>query len=323
MTHESQDACDVVARRARCSALSSRGCATPPPQRAGLDAHRAHHRDLRREPQLRQSVRAVPRRQRHRQRDAGAVHAGRPRRQAAAARCRRSGRARTPIPRFRSDLPNKPFRIDAPPINLPLSAPTRDLVHKFYQNQEQINGGRNDRFVAASDAGALAMGYYDGSTLPLWKWAQEYTLADNFFMGAFGGSYLNHFWLICACTPVDRERAGQPARAARRARLAEDAADVAGLGARRARRVPATATSRPTATRSTRRSRRTSRRACRRRRAAIRASPIRRKHTLPPQTQKTIGDTLSAKGISWAWYAGAWNAAVKDGMQPPDAPSAR
>ena len=49
------------------------------------------------------------------------------------------------------------------------------------------------------------MGYYDGSQLPMWKWAQEYTLADNFFMGAFGGSYLNHVWLICACTPVDRD----------------------------------------------------------------------------------------------------------------------
>ena len=57
------------------------------------------------------------------------------------------------------------------------------------------------------------MGYYDGSTLPMWKWAQEYTLADNFFMGAFGGSYLNHIWLICACTPVDRDApAGRCAR---------------------------------------------------------------------------------------------------------------
>ena len=43
------------------------------------------------------------------------------------------------------------------------------------------------------------------------------------------------------------------------------------------------------------------------------------KHALPPQTMRTIGDTLSAKGVSWAWYSGAWNAAVKDGMQPPTA----
>jgi phospholipase C len=37
---------------------------------------------------------------------------------------------------------------------------------------------------------------------------------------------------------------------------------------------------------------------------------------LPPQTSKTIGDTLSAKGISWAWYAGGWNAALADGRRP-------
>ena len=27
---------------------------------------------------------------------------------------------------------------------------------------------------------------------------------------------------------------------------------------------------------------------------------------------KTIGDTLSAKGISWAWFAGGWNEAIKN-----------
>src|SRR5205823_1737684 len=34
--------------------------------------------------------------------------------------------------------------------------------------------------------------------------------------------------------------------------------------------------------------------------------------TLPAQTQATIGDQLSAKGINWAWYAGAWSAALAD-----------
>ena len=38
---------------------------------------------------------------------------------------------------------------------------------------------------------------------------------------------------------------------------------------------------------------------------------------LPPQTARTIGDTLSAKGVSWAWYAGGWNAALADGTRPP------
>jgi acid phosphatase len=32
--------------------------------------------------------------------------------------------------------------------------------------------------------------------------------------------------------------------------------------------------------------------------------------TLPPQTYDTIGDLLSRKGVSWAWYGGAWQAAL-------------
>jgi len=43
------------------------------------------------------------------------------------------------------------------------------------------------------------------------------------------------------------------------------------------------------------------------------------KHPVPPQTARTVGDTLSAKGISWAWYAGAWNDALADGRRAPDA----
>ena len=66
----------------------------------------------------------------------------------------------------------------------------------------QIDGGKNDRFAAYGDSGGLVMGYYDGSKLPLWDIAKRYTLADNFFMGAFGGSFLNHFYLICSCAPV-------------------------------------------------------------------------------------------------------------------------
>nr|WP_291614598.1 alkaline phosphatase family protein [Bradyrhizobium sp.] len=33
------------------------------------------------------------------------------------------------------------------------------------------------------------MGHYDGSKLSAWNIARRYTLADNFFMGAFGGSF--------------------------------------------------------------------------------------------------------------------------------------
>jgi phospholipase C len=37
------------------------------------------------------------------------------------------------------------------------------------------------------------------------------------------------------------------------------------------------------------------------------------------QRMRTVGATLSAKGVSWAWYAGGWNAALADGRQPPSA----
>ena len=36
----------------------------------------------------------------------------------------------------------------------------------------------------------------------LYSLAKEFVLADNFFQGAFGGSFLNHQYLICACAPV-------------------------------------------------------------------------------------------------------------------------
>src|SRR6267143_1384064 len=80
-----------------------------------------------------------------------------------------------PSPEFPQGLPNGPFRIDAPPVNRRMDEVLPSPIH----------------------------GYFDGSKMKLWKWAQEYTLADHFFMAAFGGSYLNHQWLVCACTPMD------------------------------------------------------------------------------------------------------------------------
>ena len=112
-------------------------------------------------------------------------------------------------------LPNAPFAIDDPKgFNTPLSVTTHDLWHRFYQNQMQINGGKNDRFVAYADSGALVMGHYDdnGSKLPLWDVARQYVLADNFFMGGFGGSFFNHFALICACAPTYPNADQSPAK---------------------------------------------------------------------------------------------------------------
>ena len=37
--------------------------------------------------------------------------------------------------------------------------------------------------------------------------------------------------------------------------------------------------------------------------------------TLPPLSQTTIGDLLTSKGVTWAWYASSWDAATADGRQ--------
>lgn len=98
---------------------------------------------------------------------------------------------------------------------------TGDLVHRFYEEQRQINNGKMNLFVAAThagpDAGGLVMSYYaNASTLMphLWSYAQNYALLDNFFHGAFGGSFLNHAFLVCACAFTTDSNANAASNAA-------------------------------------------------------------------------------------------------------------
>jgi phospholipase C len=128
---------------------------------------------------------------------------------------------------FTSAFTNAPFQIDTyiPPTAKTCPSPlvfgpangildptglpggcTRDLVHRFYQEPYQLDGGAQDRYVTGSDAIGLSMGYYDTKALPLYQYLHsaghpDYAIADDFFQGAFGGSYLNHQWLISAAAP--------------------------------------------------------------------------------------------------------------------------
>jgi phospholipase C len=61
--------------------------------------------------------------------------------------------------------------------------------------------------VTGSDAIGLTMGVYDTQALPIYKYLDDanhprYAIADDFFQSAFGGSFLNHQWLIAARTPT-------------------------------------------------------------------------------------------------------------------------
>jgi len=224
-------------------------------------------------------------------------------------------------------LPNQPFGIDdAAGFNLPLSVSTHDLWHRFYQNQMQIDGGKNDKFVAYADSGALVMGHYDGSKLPLWSIAQKYTLADNFFMGAFGGSFLNHQYLVCACVPKYPNADQSPAKGLIAAvnsdnvtltpapnspasavdgipKYVSDGAITPDFYAVNTMQPPYQPSSIPPAQGGD----------------PAMADPT-NKSTLPPQTEQTVGDLLSAKGVTWAWYGGAWQA-VLDGKNDPLKPN--
>ena len=221
-------------------------------------------------------------------------------------------------PRFPTDLPNRPFRIDTPPISQGLDKILLSPTHLFWQNQEQIADGANNKFVAMTAVGAWVMGYFDGSSLRVWQWAREYTLADHFFMSAFGGSFLNHQWLICACTPVwqgapadlrpQLDEAGHLKRRLHSPRSALDGPVEVFDGTVtpdgyvvNTAQPPYQPSGVPPAANGNR----------------DLADPS--QYPLPPQTRRTIGDTLSDKGITWAWYAGGWNAAVADGRQEPSA----
>jgi phospholipase C len=59
--------------------------------------------------------------------------------------------SRTPDPAYPASMPNAPFAIDEPPYDRPGSVLTVSPVHRFYQNRMQINGGKNDMFVAWTD----------------------------------------------------------------------------------------------------------------------------------------------------------------------------
>ena len=233
-------------------------------------------------------------------------------------------------------LPNAPFQIDSPtpawggPV-LSNTIITRDLYHRFFENQMQIDGGLNDKFAAWGDSGGTVMGYFDGSRTAMWKIAHDYTLADRFFQGAFGGSYLNHQYLICACLPEYPDADTNPAKPSitvlrtdndgkflPELALADNSPPSALTGppvfkksgnltpknylgdgtfhSINTMQPPYQPSYNPPTPDDT---------------AGLYATPA-EPTTLPPQTLATIGDALSGKGVAWTWYAGGWNAALAD-----------
>jgi phospholipase C len=246
-------------------------------------------------------------------------------------RCRDSANGVT----FDSHFPNRPFAIDdyIKPTDetcpIPGTSPTqfgpggctRDLVHRFYQEQYQLDGGRQDRYTTGSDAVGLTQGYYRTHHLPIYRYlhsanAPKYVVADRFFQAAFGGSFLNHQYLVAAAAPpwpgavsdgsasdlhsiVDTNGMPTAYPLYKPTTAVKDAALLQACGL--ATTNPAVAcgdlavnTIQPT--------------------YQPFAPGVSTAGQLPPvdntTTALTIGDRLSDAGVSWAWYAGGWDNAA-------------
>jgi acid phosphatase len=219
-------------------------------------------------------------------------------------------------------LRNGPFHlVDAEGKPLPNGVITRDLVHRFYQNQMQINAGRNNQFAAWGDSGGLVMGHYRNSaeSLRMWGLAQQNVLCDNFFMAAFGGSWLNHIFLISAQAPLYPNAHNGPGKkllsvldgdepTGTRLKVAADSPASAldgppqwvNDGALTADGYAVNTMAPPYQPSNVR--------------AAEGGDPMfadpSNYRVLPPQSYATIGDRLSDKGVDWAWYAGGWDYAL-------------
>ncbi|KPW18521.1 hypothetical protein ALQ72_200022 [Pseudomonas syringae pv. maculicola] len=234
---------------------------------------------------------------------------------------------------FQENLPNAPFPLKGPNAeDLPMSLVTRDLWHVFYQNQMQINDGLNDCFVAWADAGGLTMGNYAQSqySLRLWDVAREFVLCDNFFQGAFGGSFLNHQYLISATAPVYPNAADSPAKSQIASLQSMNPLDPR---LKPLDKSPASAMEGPPQFGP----------------SAITPdgyavntmappywptwlrdlqNPDYSKpdlaNVLVPQSHEHIGDKLSKRNVDWAWYAGAWQVTLdefKDSSGIPKIPN--
>jgi len=205
---------------------------------------------------------------------------------------------------------------------------TRDIVHRFYEEQFQLNGGHQNRYVLQSDAAGLVMGVYDTSALPVYQYLHQpghpkYAILDNFFQAAFGGSYLNHQWLVAAATPVCNAANACPASATHSVldrngspTLSSPPASSRPPGMGPLYVSPDTGLVNGPLTQSCGLTTTIPGLACGDYSVNTQQPPFQPSGLfgakLPAQTNPTIGDRLTAGDIDWAWYSGGWSNANGD-----------
>lgn len=202
----------------------------------------------------------------------------------------------SPDPRFPANMPVAPF--DIQPFVPANSGPTNTTgvpIHQFYQQQQQINGGLLDYFVAwggqvpggAPQPNGLVMGYYDAQKLALGPIAKEFTLCDNWFHSAFGGSFLNHQWLVAAQTPPYQVLPTDPAPPASQLAILGANGQIVG-------NFNAICTPDGLAVNTCFSSQ-------------LPPPGVNPASLIAPQRHLSIADRLTDSGVPWAWYSEGWD----------------
>ncbi len=240
--------------------------------------------------------------------------------------------------KFTSAFPNKPFTIDDYISDLEATCPfpggeieagtpagsgqiggcTRDLIHRFYQNQFQINGGKNNKFMIGSDSAGLVLGMEATRKSALRQYlhtdeAPKYVIADNTFASAFGSSFLNHQFLISNQAPewpnatndggkddlhsvIDEQGMPTSYELYKAPKYVKDGKLTASC-------QPPTGTAKAPSTF-----------ACGDFAVNTTQPPYQpyqpgtpKSELLPAQSHPTVGDQLEKAGIDWAWYSGGWS----------------
>ncbi len=190
---------------------------------------------------------------------------------------------------------------------VPASGVTGDIVHRFYHEQLQIDNGalepRNgamDKFVTWSDNPGLVLSYIDATDLPEGRLARQFTICDNFFHSAYGGSFLNHQYLVAAAAPAWNQpipagfqSSWNPVtRTLNDANLTIDGRFVVNTTFGAQAPHPAGVT------------------------ADRLLRPINDVDPSQPGYLPTIGDRLDRAHVSWKWYSGGWADALAGHADP-------
>ncbi|HEX4293657.1 MAG TPA: alkaline phosphatase family protein [Rhizomicrobium sp.] len=203
---------------------------------------------------------------------------------------------------------------------------TRDIFHRFYSEQYQFDGGKQDRYMTGSDASGLTMGHFNTKQLPIYTFlhsagAPHYVVMDNFFQGAFGGSFLNHQWLVSAAAPAFANAAHDGGSTD-----LHSIVDTNGMPTATPLYAPTTTVkdSQLTVECTAPKGHHYSPNLACGDFAVNTTQPTYQPFSpgtagfkqLPPLTSANIGDEMSAANVSWAWFSGGWSNADGDVGKP-------